>query len=212
LIDSIEEEKRNIALSLHDETSQTLAAVKNELEMLMSRIPANDQKSKKSLEVIRRHILNMTEGTRRISYSLHPSQLEDLGLVPAINWYAEKFVRSKRLKVEVGDAGFNEELPLYVGLTLYRIAQEALANVVRHADAKNVEVKITKGYPEVIMVITDDGKGFDTGASSPIKNGLGIIGMRERVEGLNGSFRIKSSPGMGTSIRVTLPLEVENDG
>ncbi|MCK4351613.1 MAG: PAS domain S-box protein, partial [Candidatus Krumholzibacteria bacterium] len=184
LIDSIEEEKRNIALSLHDETGQTLAAVKNELEMLRSRMPAGDKKSKKSLEEIRSHILKITEGTRRISYSLHPSQLEDLGLVPAINWYAEKFVRSKYLKVEVGDAGFNEELPLHVGLTLYRIAQEALANVVRHANAKNVKVNITKGYPDVIMVIKDDGKGFDTEADPTIEKGLGIIGMRERVEGM----------------------------
>ena len=212
LIDSIEEEKRNIALSLHDETSQTLAAVKNELEMLRSRIPSGDEKSKKSLEEIRGHILKITEGTRRISYSLHPSQLEDLGLVPAINWYAEKFVRSKHLKVEVGDAGFNEELPLHVGLTLYRIAQEALANVVRHANAKNVEVNITKGYPDVIMVIKDDGKGFDTDADPTIEKGLGIIGMRERVEGMEGSFHIKSFPGKGTRIRVTLPLEDENDG
>ncbi len=211
LIDSIEEERRNIALSLHDETSQTLAAVKNELEMLKSRVPTEDKKSHKSLEEIRGHILKITEGTRRISYSLHPSQLDDLGLVPAINWYAEKFVRSKRLKVEVGDAGFNEELPRHVGLTLYRVAQEALANVVRHAYADNVEVKITKGYPDVIMVIKDDGKGFDTAADPIIERGLGIIGMRERVEGMNGSFRIKSSPGKGTSIRVTLPLEVENE-
>lgn len=212
LIGSIEEEKRNIALSLHDETSQTLAAVKNELEMLRSRIPAGDKKSKKSLEEIGSHIMKITEGTRRISYSLHPSQLEDLGLVPAINWYAEKFVRSKQLKVEVGDAGFNEELPLHVGLTLYRIAQEALANVVRHANAKNVEVNITKGYPNVIMVIKDDGKGFISDAGPMIEKGLGIIGMRERVEGMDGSFQIRSSPGKGTRIRVTLPLEDENDG
>ncbi len=211
LIDSIEEEKRNIALSLHDETSQTLAAVKNELEMLRSRLPAGDRKSRKSLEEIRSHILRITEGTRRISYSLHPSQLEDLGLVPAINWYAEKFVRSKRLKVDIGDAGFNEELPLHVGLTLYRIAQEALANVVRHANAKNVEVKITKGYPNVIMVIKDDGMGFNAKAEPTIEKGLGIIGMRERVEGMDGSFWIISSPGKGTRVRVTLPLEVEND-
>ena len=212
LIDSIEEERRSIALSLHDETSQTLAAVKNEIELLRYRIPADDKKSQKSLDEIRSLILKITEGTRRISYSLHPSQLEDLGLVPAINWYAEKFVRSKKLNVEVDDAGFNEELPLHVGLTLYRIAQEALANVVRHANAKTVEVKITKGYPEVIMVIKDDGKGFGVGADPTIEKGLGIIGMRERVAGMNGTFQIKSSPGKGTRIRVTLPLEVEDDG
>ena len=121
-------------------------------------------------------------------------------------------MRSKYLKVEVGDAGFNEELPLHVGLTLYRIAQEALANVVRHANAKNVKVNITKGYPDVIMVIKDDGKGFDTEADPTIEKGLGIIGMRERVEGMEGSFHIKSFPGKGTRIRVTLPLEDENGG
>jgi PAS domain S-box-containing protein len=211
LIGRIEEERRQIALSLHDETSQTLAAVKNELELLKKRIPAGDPQSKRSLEEIKSHLLEITEGTRSISYSLHPSMLEDLGLIPALNWYAEKFVRNKKLRVKIGSVGFDTEPPPNIGLTLYRVAQEALANVVRHADANRVDVKLTKGYPDVIMVINDDGKGFSSDDDRKPEMGLGIIGMRERVEGLGGNFHIRSSPGKGTRIRVTLPLEVEND-
>lgn len=212
LIESIEEERRQIALSLHDETSQKLAAVKNELELLKNRIPAGDSESVRSLEEVKSHLLNIAEGTRSISYSLHPSMLEDLGLIPALNWYAEKFVRSKILRVTIESIGFDSEPPLNVGLALYRVAQEALANVVRHANAKRVKVKLTKGYPDIIMVVEDDGKGFSSGDSRIPGTGLGIIGMRERIEGLGGKFLIRSATGKGTRIRVTIPLEVDTDG
>jgi PAS domain S-box-containing protein len=212
LIERIEDERSQIALSLHDETSQTLAAVKNELELLKSRIPAGDPESERSLKEIKSQLLEITEGTRSISYSLHPSMLEDLGLMPALNWYAEKFVRNKKLKVGIESIGFDKEPPSNISIALYRVAQEALSNVVRHAHAKKVNVKLTKGYPNIIMVIEDDGRGFSLDDDQKLEKGLGIIGMRERVEGLGGHFRILSLPGRGTRIRVTLPLEVEDHG
>ncbi len=212
LIGSIEDERRQIALSLHDETSQTLAAAKNELEMLKGYISDGGKESERLFKEVRDNLLKITESTRRISYSLHPAMLEDLGLIPAINWYAEKFVKSKKLRVEIESVGFDKEPPSQIALTLYRVAQEALSNVVRHANAEHVNVKITKGYPNIIMIVEDDGKGFATKGDRIRGTGLGIIGMRERVEGLGGRFRIRSEPGKGTRIRVTIPLEVENNG
>ena len=212
LIGSIEEERRQIALSLHDETSQTLAAAKNDLERLRSHVIGGDEEAERSFQDIKSNLLKIADSTRRISYSLHPAMLEDLGLIPAINWYAEKFVKSKKLQVDVESVGFDSEPPQHVSLTLYRVAQEALSNVVRHADAKHVKIQIAKGYPNVIMVIVDDGKGFSDTDDRKRAKGLGIVGIRERVEGLGGRFRIRSKPGEGTRIRVTIPLEVENDG
>ncbi|HER43376.1 MAG TPA: PAS domain S-box protein, partial [Candidatus Eisenbacteria bacterium] len=212
LIGSIEEERRQIALSLHDETSQTLAAAKNDLELLKGHISGGGEESERLFQDVRDNLLKITESTRRISYSLHPAMLEDLGLIPAINWYAEKFARSKKLRVEIESVGFDREPPQHIALTLYRVAQEALSNVVRHADAERAVITITKGYPNIIMIIEDDGKGFAAKGGRIRGAGLGIIGMRERVEGMGGRFIIRSEPGKGTRIRVTIPLEVENNG
>jgi len=212
LIGSIEDERKQIALSLHDETSQTLAAAKNELELLRGCISGGGKESERLFKDVRDNLLKITESTRRISYSLHPAILEDLGLIPAINWYAEKFVKSKKLHFEIKAVGFDKEPPQHISLTLYRVAQEALSNVVRHANAEHVKVTITKGYPNIFMIIEDDGKGFTTKEDGIRGKGLGIIGIRERVEGLGGRFRIRSEPGKGTRIRVTIPLEVESNG
>ena len=212
LIGSIEEERRQIALSLHDETSQTLTAAKNDLERLKGYIIEGEKEGLRAFDEVKKNLLKIADSTRRISYSLHPAMLEDLGLIPAINWYADRFVKSKKLHVDVESVGFDKEPPQQVALTLYRVAQEALSNVVRHADAKQVKMKIAKGYPNIIMIIEDDGKGFSTAADGSRAKGLGIVGMRERVEGLGGRFRVRSKPGDGTRIRVTIPLEVDENG
>ena len=144
LIGSIEEERRQIALSLHDETSQTLAAAKNDLERLKNYMIEGDKEGERSFQEVKSNLLKIADSTRRISYSLHPAMLEDLGLIPAINWYADKFVKSKKLRVEVESVGFDREPSPQVSLTLYRVAQEALSNVVRHSEAKLVSIKIAK--------------------------------------------------------------------
>jgi PAS domain S-box-containing protein len=212
LIGSIEDERRQIALSLHDETSQTLAAAKNDLELLKGYISEGDEESERLFEEVRGNLLKITESTRRISYSLHPAMLEDLGLIPAIKWFAEKFVKGKKLRIKIESMGFDKEPPQQIALTLYRVAQEALSNVLRHARAERVTVTITKGYPNIIMIVEDDGKGFALEGDWARGKGLGIVGMRERVESLGGKFIIRSVAGEGTRIRVTIPLEVENNG
>ncbi|MCK4235873.1 MAG: sensor histidine kinase, partial [Candidatus Krumholzibacteria bacterium] len=210
LVDSIEEERRQIALSLHDESGQSLMALKVELDIIEKWLPVDEERCMKSLGVIREQIQHITESTRRISYSLHPSILEDLGLVSTLRWYIDSFVKGKELEVDIEASGFDEELPMQMNLTLYRVAQETLTNVVRHADASRVLLKLTKGYPRVILVIDDNGKGFSLDEGAVPERGLGIVGMRERVGDLGGNFQIRTSPGNGTHIRVTLPLEVDD--
>lgn len=209
LMNTIEEERRRMALSLHDEMGQSLISLNLEFNLLEERALSGNDKIRESLKKIREQLKSITENTRQISYSLHPSMLEDLGLLPALQWYVDKFIVSDELKVDIETSGFDEKIPSQVGLTLYRIAQESLTNVSRHSDADHVSLKLTKGYPRVIMMIEDNGKGFSPEEEIPGK-GLGIVGMRERIERLGGDFQIKSAPGKGTRIRVTLPLEVDD--
>jgi signal transduction histidine kinase len=133
--------------------------------------------------------------------------LDELGLVSTLTWYVDNFVRRKGLDVEFEAVGFDKRLPRPVAVTLYRVAQECLTNVVRHADASRVIIRLTKGYPYVIMMIEDDGKGISTRKSKSPKQGLGLVSMRERVQLVGGTFEINSRPGKGTKIRVEIPIK-----
>jgi PAS domain S-box-containing protein len=207
LFETIEEERRRMALRLHDDMGQSLVALNVEFDLLEKRVLAGETIDEGMLASIREQLRDITESTRQISYSLHPPMLEDLGLVPALQRYVERFIVGENLTVDFEASGFDEKLPRQISLTLYRVAQEALTNIVRHAGASHAVVQLTKGYPRVIMKIEDNGRGFAFGKEPP-RQGLGIVGMRERIERLGGDFRILTNPGKGTRIRVTLPLEV----
>lgn len=211
LMETIEEERRRMALQLHDDMGQSLVALNVDFDLLERRIREDNPVDEDMLKRIHTQLRGLTESTRRVSYSLHPPALENFGLVPVLKQYVERFIIRKGLDVDFEASGFDEKCPRRIGLTLYRVAQEALTNIIRHADASHVVVQLTKGYPRVIMNINDNGKGFAP-EGEPRKEGLGIVGMRERVERLGGDIRIITRPGAGTRIRVTLPLEVENAG
>jgi PAS domain S-box-containing protein len=206
LIDSGEEEKRRCSLILHDEIGQALIGLKLELEILERRLEPLDSCTRKSLEGIRRQVRFVAESTRTIAKSFHPAMLDELGFVPTLNWYVDNFVRDDGLEVTFEDTGFDEDLPAPVSLALYRVAQEALTNVVRHAGASKVSIALTKGYPYAIMEIEDNGRGISKHKTTTKARGLGLVSMRERVEYMNGTIRIKSSPGKGTKVRVKIPI------
>ena len=210
LIDSGEEEKRECSRMLHDEVGQALTVLKLEIETLEKNLMPQNPCLRKSLEAIRSQIRFVSEGTRSLSKSLHPAMLDELGLAPTLNWYIDNFVRSEVLEVVFEEAGFDEDLPLPVSLTLYRVAQESLTNVVRHAAASRVTISLTKGYPYAIMEVEDNGQGISTKKGKSKSRGLGLVGMRERVEHMGGVFHLRSSPGKGTRIRVKIPIEVRD--
>jgi PAS domain S-box-containing protein len=211
LIDSSEEERRRCSIMLHDEVGQSLTALKLELEMLEKGLGPLDSCKRKSLDGIRKQVRFVAESTRTIAKSFHPAMLDELGFVPTLNWYIDNFVRSDELGVEFEDAGFDKDLCASVSLALYRVAQEALTNVVRHAGASKVSISLTKGYPYVIMEIEDNGRGISTPKTKTKTRGLGLVSMRERVEYMGGTFHIQSSPGKGTKVRVKIPIGAEND-
>lgn len=210
LIESLESERRALALRLHDDMGQSFVALNANFGVLETRIPRGDREGESLLSEITEELRKITHSTRQIAYALHPAMLEDLGLVPALESYIEKFVESDTLEVEMEAVGFDEQLSPATALTLYRVAQEALTNVVRHAEASRVSIRLTKGYPRVIMTIADNGRGVTEGENGSM-SGLGIVGMRERVKSLGGDFSIHVLPEGGTRIRVTIPVEDDDE-
>ncbi len=211
LIGLLEQERNQMALQLHDELGQDLVAINAEILFLETEVESCENKPKETLAKIKGQLKELTQSVRKMSYSIHPAVLEDLGLRPALRSYIDKFIESDSLHVELVITGFDGKLIGDEALTMYRVAQEALTNVVKHAGAKNVTVRIIRGYPDLIMVVEDDGRGFSPRGKESRGKGLGIINMRERLEGMGGGFRIISAPGKGTRIRASIPMEEHDE-
>jgi PAS domain S-box-containing protein len=211
LIGLLEKERTMMALKLHDELGQELVAINGEILFLENELESCENKPKETLAKIKEQLKELTRNVRKMSYSIHPAVLEDLGLRPALRSYIGGFIESDDLRVELVTTGFDGKLTGEEALAMYRVAQEALTNVLRHAEARNVTVRIIRGYPDLIMTIEDDGRGFNPGGEESRGKGLGIIKMRERLERMGGRFKMYSAPGRGTRIRASIPMEGQDD-
>ncbi len=200
-----EEEARRIAHALHDEASQFLASVHIALDELANRIP--DQAG--TLRGVHELLDSVESQLRRLSRELRPSILDDLGLGPALDWLARGMAERTGIAITVQAAV--ERLPATVETALYRIAQETITNAVRHARASLVQVEVGRTGDAVWLSVRDDGQGFDVSPTLARRGdrGLGLIGIRERVEALGGKLIIESERGTGTVLWVTLPSRVE---
>jgi signal transduction histidine kinase len=207
LIYAQEEERKRIARELHDETSQNMARMTMSLDRA---VQANDAGSRRThLAEARELLLKTLEGVHRIIYDLRPSILDDLGLVSALQWYAEQRLSSQGVNVTWEVNARDTRLPTLVETALFRIVQEALTNVAKHARAENVIVSMDLGAEAVTIEVEDDGVGFDP-ALVPVgqeTQGLGIRGMKERVAILGGQFELRSQPGGGAQLRIWIPLD-----
>ncbi len=209
-----EEERRHIARELHDETSQTLTALLIHIEVIGQRLAvlpttviAAEERSRLTGELatlthIAQHAL---DALRVLAQQLRPSVLDDLGLASALHWLAEDSQRRLHLSVAVQIEPEATSLPSLYETTLFRIAQESLTNIARHASANQATIALTVEQDTLLLTITDDGCGFDT--TRPYA-GLGLRGMRERANLLNGTLTFLSVAGQGTTVRVQLPLPV----
>jgi signal transduction histidine kinase len=198
-----EEEARRIAHELHDETGQLLASVHIALDNLVQKVPER-------AGIIRElhGLLDRVEGQlRRLSQELRPTILDDLGLAPALEWLARGVAQRTGLAIVV-DARV-ERLPSVIETAVYRIIQEALTNASRHARAKSVRVELRAEGPTILATVRDDGEGFDVEAALARRGdrGLGLIGIWERADALGGKIVIRSAPGKGAELSVTIPLE-----
>jgi signal transduction histidine kinase len=202
ILEAREEEARRIAHELHDEAGQLLASVHIALDNLAQQVPGQ------AGTVRDLHgLLDRVEGQlRRLSRELRPTILDDLGLAPALEWLAQGVAQRTGLTVTV-EAPI-DRMPSPVETAVYRVIQEALTNATRHARATTIEVKVWEEDSTIHATVRDDGKGFDVEAALARRGerGLGLIGIRERVEALAGQLAITSAPGAGTEISVSIPL------
>ncbi|HMJ24822.1 MAG TPA: PAS domain S-box protein [Pyrinomonadaceae bacterium] len=212
LIEAQEAERQSLARELHDEIGQVLTAVRINLQTVQSSC-LNDA----SLPHVEESIVIVDEALGRIrdiSLELRPSLLDDLGLASALRWYVDRYGQRTGIATEVL-CGFEEggRLPRDLETECFRIAQEALTNVARHANASRVRVQLEEGPEQLLLTIADNGIGFDSEklfqtAASALT--LGLRGMRERVLAMNGRIEIDSAPGNGTKVRATFPLKRRN--
>jgi signal transduction histidine kinase len=197
-----EDERKRLARELHDETGQALTSILLRLKALQAET---------DLDVIAdrlnglRYLTSQTlENVRRLAVDLRPAALDDLGLVPAIRAYVAGVAEQSRLHIHLEAAEGQARLSPEIEIVLYRVVQESLTNVVRHAGAQQVEVSLAQAPEEVRLTVRDDGRGLAPNASE--NGGLGLEGMRERVALAGGSFQAKALAGGGTEIRLCLPI------
>lgn len=203
LVEAQETERRAIARELHDEVGQSVSAVSLGVGSVATRLgPDNIEDSRSQLQYIRRIAEKTVAMVRDISLLLRPSMLDDLGLIPALQWQAREVSRNNDVHVSVRADSVNEDLPDEQKTCIYRVVQEALRNVIRHADAKSVQIALEQSNSSLHLTIKDDGRGF----TPEREKGVGLLGMQERVRRLNGSFYVESGTGRGTTIVVDLPL------
>lgn len=203
-----EEERRRIARELHDDTAQRLAAVLLRLRLLSAERPGPGRD--RLFEEVRSELLEAAEGVRRIARGLRPPALEDAGVATAIRSHVRTRLVEGGPRVELSLDSVDEVLDEEAKLVLYRIVQEALSNVVRHAQASRVNIRVEVSEERVVAVVEDDGRGFDsrTGLEASGR-GLGLVGMRERATLVGGRVVVDSAPGAGTRVRLEIPLGQE---
>jgi signal transduction histidine kinase len=201
-----EAQMHRIARELHDQAGQLLARVYLSLDVLRPHVtPEGDAQLSGVLT-----LLNQVEDEIRcVAHELRPSILDDLGLIPALRFLSEGVSKRGGLKIRV--AGSTDgRLPSRIETQLYRMAQEALSNVARHAHASHADIEVQRTDREVRCRIRDDGKGFDPARALSAHDGLGLDSIRERLAPLGGALDIRSRPGAGTELLIRIPLEVSH--
>jgi signal transduction histidine kinase len=206
LIGNEEEEHRRLARELHDDLAQRLTAVAFDLAGLEKECPTGAPASlKKKLHTARAQIVNLSDDVRRLAHQLHPAALELLGLPAALRQICHEACTPGRLQVRFTGRNLPESFPPDVALCFYRVTQECLRNIAKHARSDEVSVTLSGGAPGFRLSIKDNGAGFDSAAPRS-KGGLGLISIKERVRLVGGTFSIESRPGRGTRVAVDVPV------
>src|SRR5688572_1504945 len=199
-----EDERISIAREIHDELGQQLTVLKMDISWLHKKLPDSNKIAKEKTQ----HLLKMLENTvktvRKISSELRPSMLDDLGLLAALEWQSQEFSKRSGIKTVFSSEIGNHKFSQNIATGLFRIFQESLTNVARHADATKVKSSLQMKNGNIVLQIEDNGKGFII-ASIENNKTLGILGMRERTHMMGGEYNIKSTPGKGTIVEVIVP-------
>ncbi len=212
-----EEERRRIARELHDEIGQALTALVMQLGTVENAVPRSASPLRDRLAGIRGLTSQTVAEVRRLMLDLRPAILDDLGLVPAIRWYAESHLPPAGIEAQVSVSGLDEHqrFPRRLELVAFRLTQEALTNVLRHAGATRVTISLERQNGTLALSIGDNGRGFDAGRQRKPgqRGGWGLVGMQERVVLLGGALVVTSRPRQGTRVTATIPIgEEAEDG
>jgi len=207
LVQAHEEERKSISRELHDEVGQMLTALRMELSKLESLNPGATEDFQTQVGETKGLVENTMQSVRNLAMGLRPSMLDDLGLVPALQWLAREFARRCSFDVSLQTKGDLDDLHEDLRTCIYRVVQESLTNSARHAQAGTVRITLNGSDGEIRVVIQDDGVGFDPQAS--VQRGLGTVGIEERVREVGGSVSISSQPNRGTRVDIRLPSQRE---
>jgi PAS domain S-box-containing protein len=209
LIETEETERRNLSRELHDRVGQMLAALNINLGIVQNQLPEDSASKISSRLADSTNLVRETMAcVRDVMADLYPSVLTDFGLGEALRWYADRFTRRTAIAVKVEEVGARgSRPPAQIETVLFRVAQEALTNIARHAGANQIRVTVDTAAQAARLTIEDDGRGFEPRAVvSDAQHGWGLRTMRERIEGIGGKFRVDSSPGRGTRIIAEIAL------
>jgi signal transduction histidine kinase len=202
LLEAQEVERKRIARELHDDVNQSLALLAMEMDLLAGSPPRTPAETGDRIRALTDRIKELSSSIHNLSHQLHPAKLEQLGLVAAVRGLCKELGQSHDLDVKFSHYPELGAIPPDAALCLYRIVQEALRNVVKHSGSRHAVVELRGTEDAVALSITDDGIGFDIGASN---GGLGLISMRERLNTIGGEINIHSRPSGGTRIDVRVP-------
>jgi signal transduction histidine kinase len=204
LITAQEEERSRVARELHDDLNQRMALLSIELEQLSQRVPAAQDDFRESIQNVWARAQEISAEIHRVSYQLHPSKLDHLGLVAATRSLCNELAKHHEIEIAFREKGCDGPLPKEITLCLFRIVQEALRNVIKHSGARKATVILAGSADVIRLSISDTGRGFDSGALEA-KSGLGLISMRERLRSVGGVISIHSTD-RGTKIEVAVPV------
>jgi signal transduction histidine kinase len=208
VVEAQESERQRIARELHDETGQALTALGLGLRGVRGTIGLNEDKAEQRLEQMELLVDRSLNELQRLITNLRPSHLDDLGLGATLRWYAGEIESSTRLHVDVEVIGERGPMSTEIKTALFRITQEALTNIVKHANANEVVVRLVYGTETVSVRVIDDGRGFDLSVlDNSERKSWGLLGMRERANLLGGVLTIDSTPGFGSRVEVVIPYE-----
>ena len=185
--------------------NQRLAMVAIHIQSLQGSLPESDP-MQETLRQLNEEVFSHSDHVRALAYQLHPSILDDLGLVVALGSFIKDFSKWEHISVTFQPKDVPAILPQDVALCVYRVIQECLRNVAKHAQADRVSVEVMGSETGLQLVIKDNGKGFTPEEVRPVSHGLGLIGMKERIRVVQGTFEVEASAGKGTTITAWIPL------
>lgn len=215
IIKAQEEERQKVGREIHDGPAQSMSNIVLKAEICERLMAVDQELAKGEIKILKQLTRNTLQEVRRIIYDLRPMSLDDLGLIPTVTRYISTFLQDTDIEIAFKENGDFSQLQPMVSVTIFRIVQEALSNIKKYSNARNVNIVLRESDQSIKIFIYDNGEGFDMkileDKKAKIEGGFGIIGMKERVGLLRGNISIKSDIGKGTEISIEIPLNIGGD-